>query len=159
VRWTRTLGFTPGTYRFYSSTDDGVRIYVDGHADHHHSEHKSMKTIIILVITGIFTIPHEICHFLVGRLLGVRTEIINISHTMAYDYHHIPAWKMVAIDLAPTLFGIGLALALGGHVLEMPRPRAGIGLVGAWYVSIFLSSCLGDWRDAWHDRSHPRHHG
>ncbi len=30
VRWTRTLGFTPGTYRFFASTDDGVRIYVDG---------------------------------------------------------------------------------------------------------------------------------
>lgn len=30
VRWTRTLGFQPGTYRFYASTDDGVRITVDG---------------------------------------------------------------------------------------------------------------------------------
>ena len=30
VRWTRSLGFTPGTYRFYSSCDDGVRVYVDG---------------------------------------------------------------------------------------------------------------------------------
>jgi hypothetical protein len=30
VRWTRTMGFTPGTYRFYASCDDGVRIYVDG---------------------------------------------------------------------------------------------------------------------------------
>jgi hypothetical protein len=30
VRWTRTLGFTAGTYRFHSSSDDGVRIYVDG---------------------------------------------------------------------------------------------------------------------------------
>jgi hypothetical protein len=30
ARWTRTLGFEPGTYRFFSSTDDGVRIYVDG---------------------------------------------------------------------------------------------------------------------------------
>ena len=30
VRWTRTLGFTPGTYRFHASCDDGVRIYVDG---------------------------------------------------------------------------------------------------------------------------------
>jgi hypothetical protein len=30
VRWTRTLGFTAGTYRFYSSSDDGVRLYVDG---------------------------------------------------------------------------------------------------------------------------------
>jgi hypothetical protein len=30
VRWTHTLGFTPGTYRFYASCDDGVRIYVDG---------------------------------------------------------------------------------------------------------------------------------
>ncbi len=30
VRWQRTLGFTAGTYRFHSSSDDGVRIYVDG---------------------------------------------------------------------------------------------------------------------------------
>ena len=30
VRWSRTLGFEAGTYRFYASCDDGVRIYVDG---------------------------------------------------------------------------------------------------------------------------------
>ncbi len=30
VRWTRTMGFTAGTYRFYASCDDGVRILVDG---------------------------------------------------------------------------------------------------------------------------------
>ncbi|MEJ5309895.1 MAG: PA14 domain-containing protein [Anaerolineae bacterium] len=30
VRWTRTLGFEAGTYRFYTSSDDGVRLYVDG---------------------------------------------------------------------------------------------------------------------------------
>ncbi len=30
VRWTRTQGFTGGTYRFHTSTDDGVRLYVDG---------------------------------------------------------------------------------------------------------------------------------
>ncbi len=30
VRWTRTLGFEAGTYHFFSSTDDGVRIFVDG---------------------------------------------------------------------------------------------------------------------------------
>ncbi len=31
VRWTRTQGFEAGTYRFYASCDDGVRISVDGH--------------------------------------------------------------------------------------------------------------------------------
>jgi len=30
VRWVRTLGFEAGTYRFFASTDDGVRIFVDG---------------------------------------------------------------------------------------------------------------------------------
>jgi hypothetical protein len=30
ARWTRPLGFTAGTYRFHSSSDDGVRVYVDG---------------------------------------------------------------------------------------------------------------------------------
>jgi hypothetical protein len=29
ARWTRTLGFEAGTYRFYASSDDGVRIWVD----------------------------------------------------------------------------------------------------------------------------------
>ena len=28
IRWTHTLGFTPGTYRFLTSTDDGVRLWV-----------------------------------------------------------------------------------------------------------------------------------
>ncbi len=31
VRWSRTLGFEAGTYRFYASCDDGVRVFVDGH--------------------------------------------------------------------------------------------------------------------------------
>ncbi len=30
VRWTRTLNLNAGTYRFFSSTDDGVRVWVDG---------------------------------------------------------------------------------------------------------------------------------
>lgn len=31
VRWTYTLGFTAGTYRFLTSTDDGVRLWIDDH--------------------------------------------------------------------------------------------------------------------------------
>ena len=30
VRWTRSVGFVAGTYRFFTSTDDGVRLFVDG---------------------------------------------------------------------------------------------------------------------------------
>jgi hypothetical protein len=30
VRWTRTLGFPAGAYRFHAAADDGVRIWVDG---------------------------------------------------------------------------------------------------------------------------------
>jgi hypothetical protein len=29
VRWTRTLSFPPGTYRFHAAADDGVRLWVD----------------------------------------------------------------------------------------------------------------------------------
>ncbi|MFP4395641.1 MAG: PA14 domain-containing protein [Anaerolineales bacterium] len=31
VHWSRVMGFEAGTYRFYTSSDDGMRIYVDGH--------------------------------------------------------------------------------------------------------------------------------
>jgi len=30
VRWSRTLSFGEGTYRFYARSDDGVRVWVDG---------------------------------------------------------------------------------------------------------------------------------
>lgn len=30
ARWTRTVTFVAGTYRFYASSDDGVRVWVDG---------------------------------------------------------------------------------------------------------------------------------
>jgi len=30
VRWTRTVDLAPGAYRFFTSSDDGVRIYVNG---------------------------------------------------------------------------------------------------------------------------------
>ncbi|MCS7220955.1 MAG: PA14 domain-containing protein [Anaerolineae bacterium] len=30
VRWTRTLSLSPGTYRFYALSDDGVRVWLDG---------------------------------------------------------------------------------------------------------------------------------
>ncbi|MCU0521048.1 MAG: PA14 domain-containing protein [Anaerolineae bacterium] len=30
VRWTRTVSLAAGTYRFYSTADDGVRVWVDG---------------------------------------------------------------------------------------------------------------------------------
>jgi hypothetical protein len=30
VRWTRTLSFASGTYRFYAHSDDGVRVWLDG---------------------------------------------------------------------------------------------------------------------------------
>ncbi|MEZ4726017.1 MAG: PA14 domain-containing protein [Caldilineaceae bacterium] len=30
VRWTRTINFAEGNYRFYATSDDGVRVWVDG---------------------------------------------------------------------------------------------------------------------------------
>lgn len=31
VRWTRTVNFSPGSYRFTTTSDDGVRLWVNGH--------------------------------------------------------------------------------------------------------------------------------
>jgi hypothetical protein len=42
VRWTRTLGFTAGNYRFLASCDDGVRILVDGQLVVDHWENQSL---------------------------------------------------------------------------------------------------------------------
>ena len=31
VRWTRTIDFSSGDYRFFTRSDDGIRVFVDGH--------------------------------------------------------------------------------------------------------------------------------
>ena len=31
MRWARTIDFSSGDYRFFTRSDDGIRVYVDGH--------------------------------------------------------------------------------------------------------------------------------
>ena len=61
VRWTRTLGFAAGTYAFSTTTDDGVRLYVDGNLiiDHWVNQSQTTYTVNRVLTSGLHTIKME----------------------------------------------------------------------------------------------------
>jgi hypothetical protein len=60
VRWTRSFNFAPGNYRFTTITDDGVRLWVNGHLliDRWHDQAASRHSGVIYV-SGMVPIKME----------------------------------------------------------------------------------------------------
>jgi hypothetical protein len=99
-----------------------------------------------------FSIPHELSHYLVGRLLGVRIKL-EINQVRIYGSQNVPRWKMRLIILAPTLLAV---MVLIGFVVffvlgEITRQRFRQALAGVTYAALLLTTCVGDWRDFWND--------
>jgi hypothetical protein len=63
VRWTRTVAFSSGTYRFTVESDDGVRVWIDGG----------------LVI--------DEWHDTVGETYSVQRSMSEGAHTMRIEYY------------------------------------------------------------------------
>jgi len=61
VRWTRALNFNAGTYRFFTSTDDGVRLFVDGNLtiDEWYKQKLPTHTADVYLAAGHHTITVE----------------------------------------------------------------------------------------------------
>jgi Malectin domain/PA14 domain/Kelch motif/Glucose / Sorbosone dehydrogenase len=61
VRWTRTLDFAAGTWRFTTVTDDGVRLYVDGELkiDHWVDQSSTEWTAEVQLTAGTHTVVME----------------------------------------------------------------------------------------------------
>ncbi len=61
TRWTRQVSFTAGTYRFLTSTDDGMRLYIDGQKvqDRWFNQPASQQTVDVPVTGGTHTVTVE----------------------------------------------------------------------------------------------------
>jgi len=61
VRWTRTINFTAGTYRFTTTTDDGVRLWIDGTLviDKWIPQPPTSYTVDVVIPAGAHTIKME----------------------------------------------------------------------------------------------------
>ncbi len=61
VRWTRLVNFTAGTYRFSTSSDDGMRLYIDGQLvqDRWVYQQASVQTVDVPMAAGNHTLVVE----------------------------------------------------------------------------------------------------
>lgn len=97
----------------------------------------------------IYTLPHELAHFIVGRFLGVAV-ILDIKERGVLVPKDIPVWKHLLILIAPTILGIILIgdFLSGPFFYGFKRSTAQIALWSSTYGIIILASCIGtDWRD------------
>jgi hypothetical protein len=115
-----------------------------------HLQTRSMKLIDILSLPLL--IPHELSHYLVGRLLGVRMKL-EFTQVRIYGYKRIPRWKMVVIVLAPTMLAVGLMIGFVAFFAfgEITWVRYRQALAGVTYAALLLTTCIGDWRSVWTD--------
>ena len=61
VRWTRSVTFTGGTYRFSTSSDDGMRLYIDAQKvqDRWYDQTSSWQTVDVALTAGVHTLVVE----------------------------------------------------------------------------------------------------
>lgn len=101
---------------------------------------------IISIVGLVISIPHELSHYLVGRLLGVDIQF-GLYRTK-YKAAGVPTWKRVLISSAPTFLGLAIAAAFIIYLLsgDFTKPRAFVTLYGVTYAALMLATCLGDWQ-------------
>jgi broad specificity phosphatase PhoE len=67
---------------------------------------RSLHTLLLVV----GALPHELCHYVVARLLGVRVRL-SLDHVLLKGDSQ--GWRLVAILLAPAMAGVALLGAFG----------------------------------------------
>ena len=104
VRWTRQVSFTAGTYRFSTSSDDGMRLYVDGQKiqDRWVDQVASQQTVDVPLTGGTHTRDGGVLPGLGERVGG--SQLATTHCGPASRYHR--------------LYGDGGRRSLEGRVLQ-----------------------------------------
>ena len=90
--------------------------------------------------------PHECCHYLAARLLGLET-CLEPGKTRIRNKSR---WKNLLATLAPTLVGIGGLLLASLWYVHMTTPLWRLAVFLAILTAIvWLLACAYDVRDAW----------
>jgi hypothetical protein len=114
---------------------------------------------LLHLISLVGMVPHELCHYLTARLLGVRVRF-DVDHVrLANDPRR---GRLVLVLLAPALVGVVAGGLLVPLLLTAPLPvpgsvvaAMGIGLAIAWWgmcADDFFCVAYLAWRGRW-----PRH--
>jgi hypothetical protein len=88
ARWTRTINFSRGLYRFTVTSDDGVRLYVDGQVkiDAWVLQGPTTYTADVFLTTGNHEIKLEYFEYTVGALISLNwTTLVNCMASVPTD--------------------------------------------------------------------------
>jgi len=78
VRWTRSVTFTAGTYRFSTSSDDGMRLYVDGQKvqDRWYDQSANLQTVDVPLTGGAHSLVVEYYQNRGGESAAVSWQLL-----------------------------------------------------------------------------------
>lgn len=101
--------------------------------------------LAISILLLPLTIPHELSHYLAGRLLGVKISMG--LYRVRYNVRGVATWKQIVISLAPTILGASIGILALLYLLSGPisKPRAYVALIGFTYSALMITSCYQDW--------------
>jgi len=108
---------------------------------------KYTKTKIIRFIAFPAAIIHELCHYLMATLLGVKA---NFDLTQTTFSAKTSSWKVLLITLAPPIAGFIFCLLMLGVVVQLDKPILPTALTLFSMVLLWQLPCLQDWREVWY---------
>ncbi|MCI0575929.1 MAG: hypothetical protein L0332_25495 [Chloroflexi bacterium] len=100
-------------------------------------------------------IAHELCHYSVARLLGVRARLFLTEIRVEPGTRN---WQLVVIALAPAAAGVGPLFLAAGYTLFVAETWIGriLGLELTVLFLAWLGCCRLDFRGVWHIVRHGR---
>jgi glucose/arabinose dehydrogenase len=110
ARWTRDVDFAPGTYTFTATTDDGMRVYVDGNPviDQWHDGTATTYTASVPLTGGTH-------HIRVEYYEHANTAVAQVSWQL-----QLPPPTAVIDTPSPSLtYAVGDSIAFSGHATDV----------------------------------------
>lgn len=140
VRWTATFSFTAGTYRFTTSSDDGMRLYVDGVKvlDRWYDQAANVQTADTALTGGAHTIVVEYYQNKGGASAAVNWVLLAAATpscvaTVAADHWKGEYFNNMVLSGTPVMVRDDGTAALNFNWGGQPSPSASCNVPGTMF--------------------------
>ena len=93
-------------------------------------------------MTWSYSIPHELCHYVMARLLRMPARLYSMHVYLTPDSY--TDWRLLPVILAPAIAGITAWIVIAWRGFSIDRPVVGL-VLGALFNLVWQLTCLDDW--------------